>query len=234
MKNRYLIAFFALLITVTAYAATRQFDANKLSTNSSQYIDGWNTSNNTGAPVKTYQFIQNSSGTGTASATTSAVSTTPWILDTTTNHTSGNLLDIKNNGVSKFTIDYAGVASGSFTGNASTATALAANGANCSAGSYPLGVSAAGAAESCTVAGYSASSASLGGSALTIGTCATNATTVTGATTAMAVVVTPATYPGAEFYWRGYVSAADEVTTTVCSVASATPTASVYRIRVIP
>ena len=33
---------------------------------------------------------------------------------------------------------------------ASTATALAANGANCSAGSYPLGVNASGAVESCT------------------------------------------------------------------------------------
>lgn len=37
---------------------------------------------------------------------------------------------------------------------ASTASALAANGANCSAGSYPLGVSDVGAAESCTVAQY--------------------------------------------------------------------------------
>lgn len=35
---------------------------------------------------------------------------------------------------------------------ADTATALAANGANCSAGYYPLGVSAAGAAEDCTLA----------------------------------------------------------------------------------
>lgn len=35
------------------------------------------------------------------------------------------------------------------TGNASTATALAANGANCAANSYPLGVDASGAAESC-------------------------------------------------------------------------------------
>lgn len=39
---------------------------------------------------------------------------------------------------------------GATVGNASTATALAANGANCSAGEAPLGVSAAGAAESCT------------------------------------------------------------------------------------
>lgn len=35
--------------------------------------------------------------------------------------------------------------------NVATATALAANGSNCSAGNYPLGVNAAGAVESCTV-----------------------------------------------------------------------------------
>ncbi len=39
---------------------------------------------------------------------------------------------------------------GPLTGNADTATALAADGANCSAGQFPLGVSAAGAAQSCT------------------------------------------------------------------------------------
>ena len=39
--------------------------------------------------------------------------------------------------------------SNTISGNAGTATALAANGANCSAGSFPLGVSASGAAESC-------------------------------------------------------------------------------------
>ena len=42
---------------------------------------------------------------------------------------------------------------GSITGNAGTATALAANGTNCSAGSYPLGVDASGNSENCTVAG---------------------------------------------------------------------------------
>lgn len=39
---------------------------------------------------------------------------------------------------------------GAVTGNASTASVLAANGGNCSAGQYPLGVDAAGAVESCT------------------------------------------------------------------------------------
>src|SRR5438045_7791964 len=38
---------------------------------------------------------------------------------------------------------------GNDAGNATTATALAANGANCSAGNSPLGVDASGAAEGC-------------------------------------------------------------------------------------
>src|ERR1051325_8998279 len=46
------------------------------------------------------------------------------------------------------TLRYA--AYGSSTGVATTATALAANGSNCSAGQFPLGVDASGAAESCT------------------------------------------------------------------------------------
>lgn len=39
---------------------------------------------------------------------------------------------------------------GALVGNADTATALAANGANCAAGNYPLGVDASGAVEDCT------------------------------------------------------------------------------------
>lgn len=49
-----------------------------------------------------------------------------------------------------FTTPNIGSATGSVSGNAGTATALAANGTNCSAGSYPLGVDASGAVESCT------------------------------------------------------------------------------------
>ena len=44
----------------------------------------------------------------------------------------------------------AGTITAALTGNASTSTALAANGANCSAGSFPLGVDASGASETCT------------------------------------------------------------------------------------
>lgn len=76
---------------------------------------------------------------------------------------------------------------------------------------------------------------SLGGSALAAGACSTTAITVTGATTSMAVVTTPVTYPGDGFYWRGYVSSANTVTASICSVTnSATPTASVYNVRVLP
>ncbi|MFH0776477.1 MAG: hypothetical protein V1936_02590 [Patescibacteria group bacterium] len=49
-----------------------------------------------------------------------------------------------------FTTPNIGNATGSISGNAGTATALAANGANCAAGSFPLGVNAQGAVESCT------------------------------------------------------------------------------------
>ncbi len=43
--------------------------------------------------------------------------------------------------------------SGAWSGNAGTATALAANGGNCLAGNYPLGVDALGAVENCTAVG---------------------------------------------------------------------------------
>lgn len=51
---------------------------------------------------------------------------------------------------------------GALVGNADTATALAANGSNCSAGSFPLGVDASGAAESCTDAWTEAENTSAG------------------------------------------------------------------------
>jgi hypothetical protein len=80
------------------------------------------------------------------------------------------------------------------TSNAATASALAANGANCAAGSYPLGVDASGAAESCTdatteidsaIATHLSVSASEGAEGHI--ELATNAETVTGTDTARAV-----------------------------------------------
>lgn len=62
--------------------------------------------------------------------------------------TNGGALGTPSSGVAT---NLTGTASGlSIGGNAATATALFANGANCSAGSAPLGVDASGAVESCT------------------------------------------------------------------------------------
>jgi len=82
----------------------------------------------------------------TASAATGAITlsipTNPTLPGTTTGTFSGNLTGNVTGNVSG--------SSGSTTGNAATATALAANGTNCSAGSFPLGVDASGASETCT------------------------------------------------------------------------------------
>lgn len=58
--------------------------------------------------------------------------------------TIGNLLDVATD------LNSSGEVVGGDADTAGTATALAANGANCAAGSYPLGVDASGAVESCT------------------------------------------------------------------------------------
>jgi hypothetical protein len=65
-------------------------------------------------------------------------------------------------------------------GAATTATALAANGANCSAGSYPLGVDASGAVESCTTAAVGDVTAV--GPGCATGACFTDGLATTGST----------------------------------------------------
>ncbi len=75
---------------------------------------------------------------------------------------------------------------------------------------------------------------SIGGSALATGVCTSGTVNITGATTSMAVVASPATYPGDGMVWRPYVSAAGVVTVKVCASVAGTPTASTYIVRVIP
>lgn len=94
---------------------------------------------------------------------------------------------------------------------------------------------------SLTVAGvpvggrYSTVSGALGGGALTSGACATTTVTVTGATTAMGVNVTPVADPGGQFFWKGFVSSANTVTVAVCNGGSTgTPTSTTYNVRVFP
>ena len=74
---------------------------------------------------------------------------------------------------------------------------------------------------------------SIGGSALAAGGCASGTVNVTGATTSMAVVATPAIYPGDGMAWRPYVSSAGVITVKVCADVAGTPSASTYNVRVI-
>ncbi len=60
---------------------------------------------------------------------------------------------LANNNTFSGTNTFSNLITGSISGNAGTATALAANPTNCSAGSYPLGIDASGNVESCTAAG---------------------------------------------------------------------------------
>ncbi len=75
---------------------------------------------------------------------------------------------------------------------------------------------------------------SIGGGLLTVGTCSSGTSSVTGARSTMAVVATPGTYPGDGNYWTAVVSSNDTVTVRVCATATLTPAASTYIVRVIP
>lgn len=81
--------------------------------------------------------------------------------------------------------------------------------------------------------GGSGTTGSLGGGALLAGACASTTVAITGSTTAMGVVATPATYPGDGNYWYGYVSTNGTVTVKVCAAIAGTPAASTYNVRVL-
>lgn len=77
---------------------------------------------------------------------------------------------------------------------------------------------------------------SLGGGLLAAGGCTTTTVNVTGATTDMAVVVSPAggVNPGSGAQFQGRVSSAGVVTVTLCALVLLTPPATTYNVRVIP
>ena len=90
---------------------------------------------------------------------------------------------------------------------------------------------------SCSGCALSATTSSIGGSVLALNACSTTTVSVPGATTAMAVFVSPVVDPnsaGSRLYdWYGYVSSANTVTVKVCALAAGTPTTSTYNVRVI-
>jgi hypothetical protein len=73
--------------------------------------------------------------------------------------------------------------------------------------------------------------------AITIGTCNTATIGITGATTAMGVIVTPVSNPDTGLAglvrWDGYVSSANNVTVRECGLGVVTPNPTAYNVRVI-
>lgn len=79
----------------------------------------------------------------------------------------------------------------------------------------------------------SGTTGAIGGSVLLAGACSSGNVTVTGVTTAMAIVATPSVYPGDGATWMGYPASANLVTVKVCAIVSATPGTSTYNVRAI-
>jgi hypothetical protein len=76
-----------------------------------------------------------------------------------------------------------------------------------------------------------ATTAALGGSAMTAGQTISTTTTVAGAAIGMTVMTTPQVGIGNGFVWQSYVSAANTVVTTLTCIAAGTPVSSAYALR---
>lgn len=88
-------------------------------------------------------------------------------------------------------------------GNAATASALAANGGDCAAGSFPLGVNASGAAESCTTVSSLAPTLTGGGASGTWGiSISGNAATATSATSATSASAATRLASSGDYVWN--------------------------------
>ena len=160
-------------VDVSAHAALNIHDSVADTTDTSSYVALFESATGDLAP-KTDAGITYNAGTGTLTATgfsgpltgnasTATLASTVTVSDdestddaheivfTTDNATlesDGTMTYNPSTGVIT-TTGFAGNLTGAVTGNASTASALAANGANCNAGEIPLGVDASGAVEGC-------------------------------------------------------------------------------------
>ena len=134
----------------------------------------------------TLNIPQYSGGGGSGTVSTSSSETSTQIPFWTTNSATpallsgGNANFTFNNAANRLSVTYASTTAitattffGTLVGNASTATALAANGTNCSAGNYPLGVDASGNSENCTLANTGSVTSIAAGLGLTGGTITT-------------------------------------------------------------
>jgi len=109
---------------------------------------------NVGVTVPTNEMGVGDLFVGSSATTTNTMYVGNALYVATTTPSTGYELAVTGDGIFSGDLEVDGTIfgdiTGDLTGNADTATALAANGGNCAAGSYPLGVDANGAAESCT------------------------------------------------------------------------------------
>lgn len=83
-------------------------------------------------------------------------------------------------------------------------------------------------------ANLSATTGSLGGSALVAGQCVTTTVTISGASVANnGIVVTPGLDPGNGFFWSGYISGTNTITVKLCAAVAGTPTATTYVVKMM-
>lgn len=162
--NRFAVFLAAVMVTEVAWAAGSTITSLPVSTNSKATVERLDGANS--RKTETYQIIVDdgnpaTAGLKTGQATSDAAdANSAFVFAASVNHTSGNWLqlidDVNGSPQNLWVIDFNGVLTtgtvpaARISGAVATATALAANGANCSAGNFPLGVDASGAVESCT------------------------------------------------------------------------------------
>lgn len=130
----------SFLAGVPTWAATTTFSSPLTYSNGAVSLDTtgtWSGNAGTATKLATARNINGVAFDGSAAITITAASSTL----------------LANNNTFSGSNTFSSLITGSISGNAGTATALAANGTNCSAGNYPLGVDASGNAENCTAAG---------------------------------------------------------------------------------
>ena len=79
-----------------------------------------------------------------------------------------------------------------------------------------------------------ASTGTITGTSLPLGSCNTGTVTVTGATTSMPAIATPVNDPGIGIVWNAFVSSANTVTVKECALVLSTPNNTAYNVVVNP
>lgn len=144
IKTLFKMTALAGLLAWALPAHAGKFSDLQIFPSSGSYHIGYPDGSGSLTPAKGRDAVLTSSGAAVVQSTSATAAHRPFRVK---NDAGTDVLGVRQDGTT------VGTFSGALTGNAATASALAANGANCSAGNYPLGVDASGAVEGCTAAG---------------------------------------------------------------------------------